>query len=370
MRFALARPLSARRKTREASLGEVLVRVQDFCEKESPVAPETAALEFYLLNHAVGLVRQQKGLDEPLGELGPVVTTYYSGGTDLAVRMFVYLLLICNGEARHATHHPPDFWPMMRQAFSIKVATYHEGLQELDKASREPARNHLLEHPPPVSVGLFIESLRWVFKRAKWSGSFGGKKWAAVADLLRRYVGGEVSPEQMIDTAFTLAHNTGPVFDKGMGLFDHYKSMLLEILDVQAAGQIPQMIWSEDNKYISAVRWMHSLCVERLGKEQLIGPVDWEAVIKATGDPDRIQGYKTKAVQALETASKTKQAVAEESLFNVPMVPAPGVKKVPRPKKKFIVAGSKKQLTGPMFWDGTKIVEVPSVGLWDDAEKG
>ena len=53
---------------------------------------------------------------------------------------------------------------------------------------------------------------------------------------------GKTSMEMMLDTAFTLAHNNGPIFNKGM-MYSHYNaSNLYRILDVQRSGQIPEMI--------------------------------------------------------------------------------------------------------------------------------
>lgn len=368
LRFALARPLSVTRRTWDAPLGEVLARVQDFREEETAVAPEIAALEFYLLNHVVGLVRQRKDLDASLGGLEYVVNTYYRNVARTAVRMFSYLLLICNSEARHAVNHPSNFWQAMKETFSPDVAKYHEGLQEFDSNSdRAVVANYLLGYYPKIRVGAFIASLCWVFEQATWGSSFGGKKWAAVTRLLRRLVAGKLTPEQMIDQAFNLTHNTGPIFDKGMGLFDKSKSRLLEILDIQAAGQIPQLVWSESNTHTNAVRDLHSLCVERMGAEQLTGQVDWEAVLKATQDTDRMEGYKYKAVQALEAATKAKQVkqkVITGSTFGVPLTPAPGVKKVPRPtKKKFVMKGSK------IDWDKVYTNETQGSDLWPSAEK-
>jgi len=47
--------------------------------------------------------------------------------------------------------------------------------------------------------------------------------------------------EMFVDTVWTLAHNNGPIFNKGM-LYTGYSGHLYTILDVQAAGQIPQLV--------------------------------------------------------------------------------------------------------------------------------
>ena len=59
-----------------------------------------------------------------------------------------------------------------------------------------------------------------------WSGGYGGPKWGAVAETLRKMVYGEISPEMFSDTGFTLAHNDGPIFNKGM-LYHHQNNSVL-----------------------------------------------------------------------------------------------------------------------------------------------
>jgi hypothetical protein len=40
-------------------------------------------------------------------------------------------------------------------------------------------------------------------------------KWGNIADTLRHLVTGELSPEMFCDLGFALAHNNGPIFNKG-----------------------------------------------------------------------------------------------------------------------------------------------------------
>jgi len=61
----------------------------------------------------------------------------------------------------------------------------------------------------------------------------------------------------LLDTAFCLAHNTAPIFNKGK-LFHHQDvSSLYTILDVQASGQIP-FLFNEEPNYPGAPYVEHS----------------------------------------------------------------------------------------------------------------
>ena len=58
--------------------------------------------------------------------------------------------------------------------------------------------------------------MRWQFYNSKWNGGYGGKKWGIVTDCLVRFVFGEFYAEMMLDTVWTLSHNNGPIFNKGI----------------------------------------------------------------------------------------------------------------------------------------------------------
>ena len=61
-----------------------------------------------------------------------------------------------------------------------------------------------------------------------------------MTDCLVRFVSGEFSAEMMLDTVWTLAHNGGPIFNKGQ--FYACTANALRILDVQRSGQIPEAV--------------------------------------------------------------------------------------------------------------------------------
>src|SRR5208283_4005185 len=92
-----------------------------------------------------------------------------------------------------------------------------------------------------MDIGTFCKGLAWQFYKCKWAGGYGGKKWGVVTDCLARFVTGEFSAEMMLDTVWTLAHNGGPIFNKGQ-FYACYGHTLYRILDVQRSGQIPEAV--------------------------------------------------------------------------------------------------------------------------------
>ena len=56
--------------------------------------PEVDALTFYMMNHAVSMIRQKVHVYEPLGKYLPVVEAYQWNLVSMAHRMFYYMLLL------------------------------------------------------------------------------------------------------------------------------------------------------------------------------------------------------------------------------------------------------------------------------------
>jgi hypothetical protein len=211
----------------------------DMTPKGNPMADAQA---FYLMNHAVSLVRKRFHVYEPLGDFRPIMDRYHWMMAPLSVRMFYYLLLICTRESRHAKTGATSL------PFSGAQAEHGDAIvsfwAKIQGAGSDGAVARLFDQPPATTLGLYCRFLSDVFYKANFSSSFGGPKWGAIADLLRDYVLGKLSAEMMMDTAFTLAHNTAPIFNKGM-LFEDWDHELYKILDIQRSGQIPQYIASK-----------------------------------------------------------------------------------------------------------------------------
>jgi hypothetical protein len=269
------RPMFIKRVLSDVPASEVAKSLKVFMSSAHEVMPEREALAFYMLNHAVAEVRARVDMNAPLGKYLPILERYNKLAY-ASTRMFYYILIICVRETRHL--HNAETWkqnivPLYGQAAANWVASIP------DDASS--AMKIFYGNPPAATVGQCVDAMHYAFKKGKWSGGFGGKAWADVNDAICKFTHGEFSAEMMMDIAFTLCHNGGPIFNKGM-LYTHYNNAeLLKILDVQRAGQIPQLIVSGqvsphylDHELISD----YKMCVDILG-DCFTGPVDWKQVM-------------------------------------------------------------------------------------------
>lgn len=255
--FQLARPLCAKRVARDVRLPALVAAIKPHYEGASDsfgsnvVHPETEALRFYLLQHAMAEIRTAHGPDEVLPPATlEVVEAYHRESNALAVRMFYYLVLICTREARHV-QGGSSWYAQVDKQYGSEIASFLRSLP----SSSSGAANKLMSDAPDVPLGRFVDALTYTFQHGSWGSQFGGSAWADISEALGHFVDGTFSAEMLLDRAFNLAHNTAPIFNKGM-LFQHqagHGSELRVILDVQASGFIPQFIAEYRHKL--ATRW-------------------------------------------------------------------------------------------------------------------
>ena len=201
------------------------------------IRAETEALWFYAQNHAMQIVGQRIEQDEPLGAYEPFVKRYHKEIQLKTLRMFYYLLLICTRESRHANNGAGKEKLHLQYP---EIAYFHTSWITDDASDSNVAA--MLKKIPDVSLGEFTNFLVHAFAWPTYDHSFGGSSWKKVAVPLRDFVHGKISAEIMMDTAFTLAHNNGPIFNKGMLFTGFDTASLVKILDLQRSGQIPQAI--------------------------------------------------------------------------------------------------------------------------------
>lgn len=196
----------------------------------SKATVEYEALWFYLTNHAMSLLRKEYGEHRPLLEAEWLVNDYHENNQVRALRLFYYLWLICTREARH-----------LKSTYTGKHVVAFKFLKTFQHEGPDDAITALTKNPPDMSMGDYVQFLYEVFRIPGWSSAFGGLKWATVVKVLLDFVRGTLSAEMMLDTAFTLCHNGGPIFNKGY-LYNMYSDQLTTILDAQAEGKIPEMV--------------------------------------------------------------------------------------------------------------------------------
>lgn len=250
-------------------------------EKTSKLVPEDEAIKFYMLNHAFASLRLEFHDTEPLGKSVQVIDWYFENITPSLRNMYHYLLLICTRESRHA-HDADVLFPKIEKNHGKEILDFYKKIHKNDSTS---STDMFQAKPPAVALGKYTAFLEWIFFDVKFGSSYGGPKWGEVAKCLNSFVKGETSAETMMDTAFTLAHNTGPIFNKGMLYNCQSNSKLLTILDVQRSGQIPQLVGdhSKGYHYLTDVGYQNIVLWGKLKKivgGDFEGNLDWLAVEK------------------------------------------------------------------------------------------
>lgn len=314
MSYHKARPLQTNIDLSGASLQHVAAGYTDMKSRlaaldgEVMTKPEHDALWFYVQQHAMGLVERNVDPSEPLGKYEEFVTSYHSKGQLKTLRMFYYLLLICTRESRHmkagaGKNNVYKKYP--------NIVHFHETY--VQDQSHEASVNAILQNAPDVTLGEYTQFLQDAFTFPKYGAQYGGKAWKSVAIPLNQFVKGEISAEILMDTAFTLAHNNGPIFNKGMLFHNYTGSKLLKILDVQRSGQIPQLIahhYAEFSQFITPQMVKYVEDFTKLDSS-FGGTVDWTQVKNIHGVSCYTKEIKEQGANGLSGVDKFKAKLAE-----------------------------------------------------------
>lgn len=208
---------------------------------QSEISPDQAAVTFYTLNHLASLVQREFHPLEPLPEWAALVMEAYAKClVEQGQRMFSYLLLITTRESRHLDTSTLGYawWSHFTGTYGHEAKSWNQAISGGN--SIEVAKK-LCNTPPNMALGKYVGSLSHLFHQGSFGSSFGGGPWGKIADCLLQCVEGKTSLEVMVDGAYSLAHNNGPIFNKGM-LYDGYGNEFLKILDVQRSGQMPELV--------------------------------------------------------------------------------------------------------------------------------
>ena len=297
-----------------SQLAKVLLGV----EKNEENRPDWAAVKFYSLNQMVSLLRQKFTLSEQLPEYGQTVVREYELELIRQHRLMVwYMFLIITREFRH-TKSILSVIDKLGMDPSMKLLMP----KVLDDNSNSTL-NSWLPLVPDVDLSQYCQWLVKGFDSAVYAKGYGGPPWGRIAETLYRYVSGQTSAEIMIDTAYTLAHNNGPMFNKQM-FFAGYSSYFIRLLDIQRSGQmceglvsgaLQKWVTPDDHQDMKTLVALASTIKSELGG---IGEyIDWfkvekagaisdctgmkDAQVKHHGAPDQppkkpavIDGYETK----------------------------------------------------------------------------
>lgn len=201
--------------------------------------PDFEAAEFYALNQIVAALQSRFSMGEALPQWAVRLASRYADTLSAqTVRMFHYVLLITTRESRHL-HSKDSFFSSNPNGTkcAATAATFVKGLP----SGSLPAASHFMKSAPNVALSSYTATLVSLFNHGSFSGGYGGPAWGNIAAALHAYTSGKTSAEVFVDTAYTLAHNNGPIFNKAM-YYNGYTSHLVNILDIQRSGQVCEMV--------------------------------------------------------------------------------------------------------------------------------
>ncbi len=254
MRALLSIPQLKNHDVSQVSLSVIGPRIRKFwTEVEGQMLhgglakPDAEAIEFYCLNHLVSVIRDKFDMDEYLPDWAQqAVEKYVQVVGSQGQRLFYYMYLITTRESRHfhsgsgmknytAPKETEDFLALPE---SYRTYLLHTVVNQNEVAAASSA----CTNPPTMNIGTYLDAVgkQFVVQHA-YSGGYGGEPWKNIAECAWKMATGLTTIEMMVDNAWALAHNGGPMFNKGM-LYKTYSPEFQKILDVQRSGQMPNAV--------------------------------------------------------------------------------------------------------------------------------
>lgn len=255
-------------------------------ETKNKVLADTEAVQFYLLTHAYQLLRARKQT-LPLTALErEFMEVHLDCSGKIAQRAFYYTYIVCCREMRHhsVAKASKGYYKILEESVGVDGTDLIKKIGTLESSG---VFDEIRNYQGKASIGSIVTALRKTFTELYWKNGYGGVAWGAVAQCLEDFTFGRASPELFVDMVWTLCHNNGPIFNKPY-LYSGYKKSLINILDVQRAGLIPQLLWDfkQGHKYITyGVQEsiaLYDKILKCLDYPGLRGHIDW-GVVKSLG---------------------------------------------------------------------------------------
>lgn len=249
-------------------------KLLSFNKNDNQADPDTQALRFYALNQIIGAMQAKFTPNEKLPAWGEqAVDLYCKELVSQHNRMFWYTFLVISREWRHTKN--------LSTVSAVKSKPYTPELKALhpliNDSNSESYLNTWLKYVPDMPLVDYCTCLTHSFNTGCYGGGYGGKPWGNIAQTLWNYVEGKISAEVFIDTAYTLAHNNGPMFNKGM-MYSQYTSEFKVILDVQRSGQVCEGLWAAEFSKTSDTNDIRDLLKECRAELGIGDYVDWYKV--------------------------------------------------------------------------------------------
>lgn len=219
---------------------------------ERVATPEIDALLFYVSTQYLSLVSDKHAKYELIRtpEDRELIPKVLLAQTRLQLRSLYYLTVICTRESRHSHYDGVKMEKHLIDKFKGKgklglegIAKYVSFFVSIRHGGSAETAQKFYDIDSTLTFGEYIQCVTETFNTS-FSTAYGGAAWNNISKCVERAVLGETSLHTMTDTSYTLAHNTGAIFNKGFIYHKQVNTRLLKILDLQRAGALPQGIAS------------------------------------------------------------------------------------------------------------------------------
>lgn len=216
------------------------------------VHPEIDATLFYLVNQYHSVLKNKFSTFQfIIDDLhSPIVRMSMQALVRLQLRSFYYLTVICTRESRHSHSTQSQMKEHLKsRGVPEKWAEeFSDFFSDIRGKSSHDAQKMFYASDMDIPFGWYTRCLVDAFD-TPFNSAYGGKAWKNIAECLNSAVWGKTSLITMVDTAYTLAHNTGAIFNKGFIYHTQSNAILLKTLDLQRAGALPEAIYSNYLKH-------------------------------------------------------------------------------------------------------------------------
>lgn len=200
-------------------------------------------VRFYMANQILALLTEGSPLHKNLeGKDAAVASLCLSEIGGVSKRMLYYLFIITSRELRHVTTYKGGaIYDSAggKNCTALLYAIHRSHGDDILTALRDNGDVDLLIYLP-----LLVE----LFNYSEFpSKGFGGKSWAGIARVLSDFVQGRMSLCALADTAWSLEHNTGNIFNKPY-IYMTAPGSIKIFLDVQRAGGVCRLLHDQYNE--------------------------------------------------------------------------------------------------------------------------
>ena len=245
----LESPLLSHLSFEETSTSNVMKHVIKHYKNEKSLNLNIAqeALRFYFMDHCFHLIKNEnKDIAQVSPEMADLIDLYFKELSKTSQRVFTYIICASLYEAGRMPAQSQKFWEFIEAQYGKKIFEALNNSKDHSYGSLKEKEILAINEP----IQKFLSAIMSCFTSGKWWFGAGGKAWSDITRCARDVTEGHYSLQEMTDLAFSLCHDRGCMFDRGIIYQVGYigDTNIYHVLDIQASGQTPQWIAKNRNK--------------------------------------------------------------------------------------------------------------------------